>query len=155
LVAIEQASFESPWRQRDFVEWLTRGDADGVLLQWCGDVVGYAMYEWQRTYIRLGSMAILQEYRRRGAGRCLVNHLIRLLLPPRLRRITLEVSERNLDGQLFFRALGFKAVNVLRQWCDDGQDAYVMTYRLPNRGVMTCDSVAVDELMHRNRRLLR
>ena len=44
--------------------------------------------------------------------------------------MTLEVRETNLAAQLFFRSLGFRAVNVLRNYYDDTpEDAYVMQYR--------------------------
>jgi len=42
----------------------------------------------------------------------------------------LEVRETNLDAQLFFRRMGFRAVSVLRDFYDDTvEDAYVMQYR--------------------------
>ena len=42
----------------------------------------------------------------------------------------LEVRETNLDAQLFFRAQGFRAVNVLRDFYEDTtEDAYLMQYR--------------------------
>ena len=43
----------------------------------------------------------------------------------------LEVRESNLDAQCFFRAIGFKAVSVLRDFYDDtDEDAYVMQCRV-------------------------
>jgi ribosomal-protein-alanine N-acetyltransferase len=40
-----------------------------------------------------------------------------------------EVRETNLPAQLFFRALGFRATIVLRNFFDDSaEDAYVMQY---------------------------
>jgi ribosomal-protein-alanine N-acetyltransferase len=43
----------------------------------------------------------------------------------------LECRERNLDGQLFFRNQGFRAISVLRSHYDDTcEDAYIMQFRL-------------------------
>jgi ribosomal-protein-alanine N-acetyltransferase len=43
----------------------------------------------------------------------------------------LEVRERNLDAQLFFKTHTFKAVTVLRQHYEDtDEDAYIMQFRL-------------------------
>jgi len=42
----------------------------------------------------------------------------------------LEIRETNLSAQLFFRALGFRAVSVLRDFYEDTpEDAYLMQYR--------------------------
>ena len=42
----------------------------------------------------------------------------------------LEVRETNLPAQLFFRAHGFRAVSVLRDFYEDtAEDAYLMQYR--------------------------
>ena len=37
----------------------------------------------------------------------------------RRNRIMLEVRETNLDAQLFFKNLGFRAISVLRDFYDD------------------------------------
>jgi ribosomal-protein-alanine N-acetyltransferase len=43
----------------------------------------------------------------------------------------LEVRESNIDAQLFFRSLGFRAISVLRGFYDDSaEDAYLMQYRV-------------------------
>ncbi|MCA9081140.1 MAG: ribosomal-protein-alanine N-acetyltransferase RimI, partial [Planctomycetaceae bacterium] len=45
--------------------------------------------------------------------------------------ILLEVRERNLDAQLFFRNQGFRAISVLRCHYDDTEeDAYILRYRM-------------------------
>ncbi|MEM9368527.1 MAG: ribosomal-protein-alanine N-acetyltransferase RimI, partial [Planctomycetota bacterium] len=44
--------------------------------------------------------------------------------------IMLEVRETNLEAQLFFKQLGFKAISVLRDFYDDAaEDAYLMQFR--------------------------
>lgn len=49
--------------------------------------------------------------------------------------ILLEVRESNLSGQQFFRALGFRATEILSGfYTDSDEDAYVMRYRLGDEG---------------------
>jgi ribosomal-protein-alanine N-acetyltransferase len=46
-------------------------------------------------------------------------------------RITLPIRETNLAGQLFWRAMGMKAVGVVRGMYEDtGEAGYEMEYRL-------------------------
>ena len=53
------------------------------------------------------------------------------LSPERRNRIVLEVRERNLPAQIFFRSLGYRATSVLKDFYQDTtEDAYLMQYSL-------------------------
>lgn len=39
------------------------------------------------------------------------------------------VSENNLEAQLFFKASGFRAVKIVRNEFDDGQDGYRFVWK--------------------------
>jgi len=70
------------------------------------------------------------EFQRDGVGRSLINKLKSKLSYERRNRITLKVRESNLDAQLFFRAMGFQAVEVLRNHYQEcSEDAYLMRYQ--------------------------
>jgi [ribosomal protein S18]-alanine N-acetyltransferase len=44
-------------------------------------------------------------------------------------RILLEVRERNLPAQVFFRSLGYRAISVLKDFYEDStEDAYLMQF---------------------------
>ena len=59
----------------------------------------------------------------------MIDKLVGKLSSQRRTRITLEVRETNLAAQLFFRASGFRATSVLRDFYDDSpEDAYLMQY---------------------------
>jgi ribosomal-protein-alanine N-acetyltransferase len=60
----------------------------------------------------------------------MISKLLSKLSAQRRTRVTLEVRETNLPAQLFFRANGFRAVSVLRNFYQDTpEDAYAMQYR--------------------------
>ena len=68
--------------------------------------------------------------RRKLIGRSMLDKLVSKLSQDRRNRIMLEVRETNLDAQLFFRHLGFRAISVLRDFYEDTtEDAYLMQYR--------------------------
>jgi ribosomal-protein-alanine N-acetyltransferase len=76
------------------------------------------------------NFAVAPHYRRHGVGEQMVSKLTGKLSQQRRSRLLLEVRETNLDAQLFFRSLGFRAVSVLRGFYEDTpEDAYVMQYR--------------------------
>ncbi len=69
-------------------------------------------------------IAVAPEYQRGGVGRALMTRFEDCLTLPQ-DRIRATVPESNLPTQLFLRALGYKAVRVLRGHCG-AEDAYAM-----------------------------
>ena len=131
MLEIERESFEFPWREDDFVRCLRQRDCIGMAAEHREQVVGFMVYELTKTRIHLLNFAVAPEFRHRGVGSRMVAELAKKLSAQRRRRITLEVRESNLPAQLFFRAAGFRAVSVLREYYDDTpEDAYCMEYRL-------------------------
>ncbi len=89
------------------------------------------IYELHKTRLHVLNFAVAKEYRRHGVGRQMIAKLTGKLSQQRRSRLLLEVRETNLEAQLFFRSLGFRAVSVLRGFYEDTpEDAYVMQYRI-------------------------
>jgi ribosomal-protein-alanine N-acetyltransferase len=130
ILAIEQESFEFPWSEDDFIRCLRQRNCIGMVAECDDRVVGFMIYELTKTRIHVLNFAVAAAYRRRGVGSQMGAKLIGKLSSQRRTRITLEVRETNLAAQLFFRANGFRAVSVLRQFYQDTpEDAYLMQYR--------------------------
>jgi ribosomal-protein-alanine N-acetyltransferase len=93
------------------------------------------IYELHRTRLHVLNFAVLRSHRRLGIGTQMLRRLIAKLAPERRSRIVLEVRETNLPAQLFFRAAGFRAVTVLRDFYrDSDEDAYLMQFGLEAAG---------------------
>jgi ribosomal-protein-alanine N-acetyltransferase len=130
VLAIEAESFEFPWLEEDFIRCLRQRNCIGMVAEYDERVVGFMIYELNKTRIQVLNFATAAEYRRRGVGSQMVAKLIGKLSNQRRTRIALEVRETNLPAQLFFRAAGFRAVSVLRDYYEDTpEDAYAMQYR--------------------------
>jgi ribosomal-protein-alanine N-acetyltransferase len=129
---IEEVSFPSPWSWSDFTECLRNRNCIGMVAEnHHGRILGYMIYELQMRRLHLLNIAVYPPFRKHGIGACMVEKLVGKLNPDRRVRLTTEVGERNLDGQLFFQALGFRATQVLRKHYEEtGEDAYVMEYRV-------------------------
>jgi ribosomal-protein-alanine N-acetyltransferase len=130
VLDIETESFEFPWNEEDFVRCLRQRNCIGMVAEQGEKVVGFMIYELHKTRLHILNFAVGKAWRRRGVGRQLVAKLVGKLSPQRRTRIALEVRETNLAAQLFYRANGFRAVSVLRDYYEDTtEDAYVMQYR--------------------------
>ena len=93
------------------------------------------------------NFAVNPEVRRHGVGNAMVSKLIGKLSHERRNRIMLEVRETNLEAQLFFKSLGFRAISVLRDFYEDTiEDAYLMQFRY---------QPTADELAHPHNRISR
>ena len=129
VLQAEQASFEFPWTEEDFLRCLRQRNCIGMVAEQGEKVVGFMIYELHKTKLHILNFAVHPAWRRLGVGVQMVSKLISKLSSHRRTRITLEVRETNLCAQLFFRSQGFRAVRVLRTYYEDsGEDAFLMQY---------------------------
>ena len=130
VLEIEGESFEFPWSEEDFLRCLKQRNCIGMVAECNDQVVGFMIYELHKSKLHVLNFAVGSQFRRCGAGTQMIQKLTGKLSQQRRSRLMLEVRETNLDAQLFFRSLGFKAVSVLRDFYDDTtEDAYLMQYR--------------------------
>ncbi|MCA9134198.1 MAG: ribosomal protein S18-alanine N-acetyltransferase [Planctomycetales bacterium] len=130
VLAIEEASFEFPWSEEEFIRCLRQRNCIGMVAERDEQVVGFMIYELHKNRLHLLNFSVDPACRRDGIGCSMVDKLSSKLSYERRNRITLEVRETNLAAQLFFRQLGFRAVSVLRDFYEDStEDAYLMQYR--------------------------
>src|SRR5262245_41508556 len=130
VLAVETESFEFPWCEEDFLRCLRQRNCIGMVAELDERVIGFMIYELHRSRLHILNFAVSAQARRLGVGTQMVAKLIGKLSTQRRNRILLEVRETNLAAQLFFRASGFRAVSVLRDFYEDTtEDAYLMQYR--------------------------
>jgi len=130
VLAIESQSFEFSWNEDDFIRCLRQRNCIGMVAERDDQVVGFMIYELHKNRLHILNFAVSKEIRRQGIGQSMVGKLLSKLSHERRNRIMLEVRETNLDAQLFFKGLGFRAISVLRYFYDDTvEDASLMQYR--------------------------
>lgn len=130
VLNIEAESFEFPWLEEDFIRCLRQRNCIGMVAEHDDRVVGFMVYELNKTRLHVLNFAVAAEHRRRGIGSQMIAKLIGKLSSQRRTRVVLEVRETNLPAQIFFRENGFRAVSVMRSYYEDTpEDAYTMQYR--------------------------
>ena len=145
VLRIEQQSFEFAWTEEDFLCCLRQRNCIGMVAERDHEIVGFMIYELHKSRLNILNFAVAEEYRRNGIGSQMVMRLVDKLSQQRRKEILLEVRERNLDAQMFFKQQSFRAVRVLRSHYDDTcEDAYIMQFRLDRAPEML-------ELMPKNR----
>lgn len=135
VLAIENLSFPFPWSEEDFLRCLRQRNCIGKVAEAGERVVGFLIYELLPKRLQVLNIAVHPDWRRRGVGKALITDRQDRLTITRRTRITLEVRETNLEAQLFFRAVGFRAMAILRDFYEDTtEDAYRMQWRLQAEG---------------------
>lgn len=132
ILAIENRCFDDPWTEEDFIKVLRRRNCIGMVAEDSETerIVGYMTYELEKQKLELLSLAVDKDFRRNGIGKQMIGKLTMKLSPDRRNVLTVLVRETNLGAQLFFRQMGFRAVNIVRNAYDDTDEAaYYMRYR--------------------------
>jgi [ribosomal protein S18]-alanine N-acetyltransferase len=131
VLNIEQQSFEFSWTEEDFLCCLRQRNCIGMVAERDHEIVGFMIYELHKARLNILNFAVSPKLRRQGVGSQMVMRLVDKLSQQRRKEILLEVRERNLDAQMFFKQQNFRAVRVLRSHYDDTcEDAYIMQFRL-------------------------
>ena len=129
VLAIEQEAFEFPWSDEDFTRCLRQRNCIGMVAEVGDSVVAFMIYELHRTRLHVLNFAVRRSHRRMGIGSQMMGKLFAKLSVERRDRILLEVRERNLPAQVFFRSLGYRAISVLKDFYEDStEDAYLMQF---------------------------
>jgi ribosomal-protein-alanine N-acetyltransferase len=128
VLTIEAEIFQFPWLAGDFEKVLRGVHCYGAVAEYQDTVVGFVVFELLKHHIRVLNLAVEGWHRRCGVGRMMIEKLVGRLSVLRRRAITCEIRESNLDAQLFFCAVGFRAVAVLRDFYENTpEDAYLFT----------------------------
>lgn len=135
VLDIEQRCFEFPWQEEDFLVALRQRNVIGMVAERNERVVGFMIYELHKKRLHLLSMAVHPNHARQGIGSTLIQKLVSKLSTLNRSFVDLEVRETNLRAQLFFKSMGFEAVEILREFyrdtdCDCSEDAYSMRFRV-------------------------
>lgn len=129
VLRIERDSFEFPWDDEDFLICLRQRNCIGMVAEWDHEIVGFMVYELHKSRLRILNFAVDPQLRRVGIGRQMADRLKDKLSQQRRNEIETEVRERNVVAQQFFKAMGFRAVCVLRHHYEDSdEDGYLMRY---------------------------
>ncbi len=147
VLRIELDSFAHPWSEQDFLEHLANPQSVAIVAERDDRIVGYVVFGIGKLkpWVQLYSCVVCRNFRRRGLGSEMVTCLMRGATARKLGGVTVKVPERNLDAQLFFRQLGFRAFKTLPAYLSDGQDAYVMAYSRSGWEVPSFDVKLVED----------
>jgi ribosomal-protein-alanine N-acetyltransferase len=136
VMLIEQASFTDPWSLQAYRELLT---APYALFQIAedasGTIVGHAVSYFAADEAELGTIAVAEEARRRGAGWALLGAAIAACRDRAAAHLYLEVRASNASAQAMYQRAGFVEVGRRRGYYNHPvEDAIVMRCEIAAAG---------------------
>ena len=136
VLAIEQASFTSPWTKEMYLSELENPDVSYFYLAKTADsrvIVGFCSFWRVLDELHINNLAVMPEYRRAGAATALLTRVLEDGAKMGARRATLEVRHSNQPAQRLYERFGFTVAGVRRGYYSNPvEDALVLwKERLP------------------------
>ena len=129
ILAIENASFPSPWSRWAFQSEVNSSHAHPFVLVEAGSslVVGYVCSWIILDECHLLNLAVHPDFRRMGAASKMIDHLLRFCREKEVERYYLEVRMSNQQAITLYQKFGFHVCGVRRgYYSDTGEDAFIM-----------------------------
>ena len=136
LARIHATGFQQAWSAMDFLS-LISGGASGRALTDSGALVGLLLWRVVADEAEILTIAVKPDYRRRGAGRCLLNGALQALSGDGVDRVFLEVAEDNPAAIQLYRSAGFATVGRRKGYYRrdvQAVDAQVLQLKLNTEG---------------------
>lgn len=92
------------------------------------ELVGVMIYTINRKSIELADLTVDYLRQKKGFGFSMINSLKSKLNPNRKTKLVTKRSERDLEGQTFLRRQGFSCNEIIKDFYEPEEDAYVFEY---------------------------
>ncbi len=128
VAVIEQKSYAFPWSENIFRDCLRVGYTCRAL-DLAGQVIGYGVMSLGAGEAHILNVCVREEFRSRGFGRRLLEHLLERATASGVAEAFLEVRPSNLSAIRLYQHLGFEQIGIRRgyyQATDGREDAIVL-----------------------------
>ncbi|MBI4402691.1 MAG: GNAT family N-acetyltransferase [Deltaproteobacteria bacterium] len=144
---IDSQGSQEKWSEQEFRNLLAQSHTIGMVAEHEGKIVGFCVYQLMRHEIYLAKIVVDPKYPRHEVVTQMIKKFKIKMSENGRNRITLLLSEKDKEGQLFFKAMDFKAV---RPQEDESTSEYFMEHRYPSKPENT-NIGATDLIQNRNK----
>lgn len=116
VMRIERTAYDFPWTEGVFRDCLRVGYGCWVALDEADSVAGYTLMSTAVDEAHVLNLCVGADYRRRGLGRFLLNHLISEARRAGMVRLLLEVRPSNEPAVSLYQAHGFVQVGLRKRY---------------------------------------
>ena len=142
VMYINQMCLPENYSSSFFLDLYERFPETFVVAEEDGEIVGYAMSRIERDLSgfrliglakkgHLISIAVLPKYQHQGIGQALLQEVMKATLGYGAKEFYLEVRVTNTSAISLYKKLGFQIIKNLHGYYSDGENAYLMSRKLP------------------------
>lgn len=131
IYEIERESFSAPYPPYVFASMVEETPETFLVAIFKQNTVGYVLASLRKDAGHILSMAVKEDFRRKGVGSKLMTGILEVLYRKGVRRVDLEVRMSNHIAQEFYRKLGFQEKGLIKEYYRDGEDAVKMSRNFP------------------------
>ncbi len=113
IMEIEPHIYSHPWSRGNFVDSLDSGYSAWVL-ESGGEIIGYALMMMVLDEAHLLNISVAKAYQKRGLGRLLLEHMIKIALEKKAANMFLEVRQSNISAISLYENIGFNEMAIRR-----------------------------------------
>ncbi len=132
---IENQAFFEPWSKKNLIKDLEQNSfLNHYVYELDGKIVGFYIASHVMDEVEIFTIAVDKDYRQRGIGIKLLEHLIKESEKYAVAEIWLEVSTKNTAAISLYEKFGFEVMGVRKNYYQKlGEDAYNMVRKLNDR----------------------
>lgn len=131
IAELEKACFSEPWSENSLKEELANHTARFYVLRHNENLLGYIGANNICGEVYITNVAVNENYRGKGYGKMLVNHLIKQCEAENALFVTLEVRKSNENAIALYKICGFKKVGERKNfYSKPTEDALIYTLYL-------------------------
>ena len=103
----------------------------GILLS--NHVIGICVFHVVLDEAQINFFAVNHKYRKKGFGSYLMSYLIKYCEKLKIKKLSLEVSQRNVIAKKFYSHFDFSTVGIRKNYYKDGSHALLKEKKINNK----------------------
>lgn len=130
LLEIERDCYADPWDRETFHHCLKQKNTTGMTVEIDGKLVGYIIYQKNKSKYTIVNLAVVQKHQRQGLATKLLKSLKLSLRNDDV--IEMIVSDICIAAHMFLKSQGFQAKKVEKKYFKVGnsyEDGYLFNYK--------------------------
>ena len=139
VLSIEEQNSDYPWSQDQFTTSIENSKNLCYCLSLNGKIIGYLIAMLAGDTADILNIGIDPDFKRRGYGTALLNHLIKELKKRNIGEILLEVRAGNKSAIQFYKRQGFEEISVRKNYYmknsknkSQREDGIIMSIKIPS-----------------------
>lgn len=131
VLAIEEASFTSPWTREMYLSELENRSVSYCFLAGYDDgpAIGFCSFWRVLDELHINNLAVLPDFRHRGVGAELLAFVLREGAALGARRATLEVRRSNTPALMLYDRFGFTVAGIRRDYYTNPQEDALILWK--------------------------